>query len=149
MEPGLAIALTAAILGPLSGVIIAIVTLRGTRTTSHANQTVAEKAVVVDEKQAHNEEIAVIIEGFTQSLNNMRIDLGDTRSELASTKVELKSTRDELRATRIEHHALRTEHSELRDQVERERNEMIAHIIVLEKQVPNPPGPPTRPHWIL
>lgn len=133
------------VLGPLSGITVAWLALRGTNRKTTVDSTVAEKAVIVDEKQAHNEEISVIIEGFTQSLNNMRIDLGETRAELASTKVELASTRDELHDTRDAHNLLREEHVALRLKVELEKAEMLEHLALVEAMVPNPPGIPVRP----
>ena len=143
MDP---IVLIAAIGGPLSGIIIALVADHRSKRNLHATNQVELKTIEVCEKEAHTHEIAVIIEGFTTSLENMRTDLQDTRAELTATKTELTATREELRRTR-------EDHSKLRDRVDQsdiERDLMIRHITDLEALVPNPPGPPTRPAaWAL
>lgn len=137
MDPLTTVGLIGAIGGPLSGITIAVIADRRSKKSGEANSDVALRAVEVDEKDAHTREIAVMIEGFTASLSNLRTDLEATRERLATAEDELGQTRGEV--------------GELRKRIEkgdRERDELVAHIIELEKMVPYPPGPPTRPIWI-
>ena len=142
----ISIVTTLALFGaPISGVVIARIVdkraARGQDTQAEINL----RAVEVDEKEARSHEITVIIEGFTASMENMRRDLADTRMELTSTKEELASTREELTLTRKDQAQLRI-HVERADH---QRGEMLRHILQLESEYPTPPGPPTRPAWIL
>lgn len=137
------IAVISAIAAPLSGVVVAIIVNRRTKQERADGSTTAMKSVQVNEKEAHTHEIAVMIEGFSTSLENMRLDLADARAQSAAAHAEAASAKQEAASARAEL-------SELRIQIQwyvADRLEMIRHIVHLEDLIPTPPGPPTRPTW--
>jgi predicted nucleic acid-binding Zn-ribbon protein len=104
---------------------------------------VSEKQVTVSEKQAHTAEIAMIIDGFTESLAAVQSQLD--RAEKAYLTLDAKH--EELKQ---KHEGLVKDHETLASRIdlsERDRAQMIAHIVALEALIPNPPGPPERPKW--
>lgn len=122
--------------GPISAIIIAYIVDRRTHKTNQSSSRNSERAVEIDEKEAHTHEVSMIIEGFTQSLESLRTDLTRTQNDLKTARGEID--------------ALRTEQAEANRKIaisNRIRAEMMLHIMALEAMVPNPPGPPTRPLW--
>lgn len=137
------IGIVSAVAAPISGVVVAIIVNRRTKQERADGTTTAMRAVSVDEKEAHTHEIAVMIEGFATSLENMRLDLAEARAQSASAHAEAASARQEAASARAEL-------SELKIQLQwyvADRLEMIRHIVHLEDLIPTPPGPPTRPTW--
>lgn len=109
----------------------------------HQNDSVGVelKKVAVSERDAQTHEMTAIFEGFTLSLAavSQRAQNAETSAAAAhdrATKAEEKAEASEKRAD---------EQDKRIDQVQRERSILVDHIIALEKMVPNPPGPPTRP----
>lgn len=135
----------ALILGPVSGIVVAVVVDRRSKRGQEQNTDVALRTVRVDEREAHNHEVAIIIDGFTASLSNMRADLDRAVSESRGLKDELRGQSAEI--------------LELREKIDKAEalaavqaghiSELVSHITDLEALVPNPPGPPTRPQWVL
>jgi septal ring factor EnvC (AmiA/AmiB activator) len=140
MTPNEWASLAGGIGGPVSGIVIALIVWARSRRDTDATTAVAEKGVRVDERQAHTAEVAMIIDGFTESLAAVRSELKDARTELSDA-------RDELKDAAAKYDGLRQEHDALKEQVDMERAAMITHIEALENLIPNPPGPPERPKW--
>lgn len=133
----------AAILTPILSIIGTIITVRRMRRADKAAQETAIATVKVSEQNAHTQEVEMIISGFTGSLT--------------AVNAELKRTQDAYGALSEKYGVLGEKYDKLERQYDqlltevridrRERQEMVDHIQVLEEQVPNPPGPPTRPVW--
>lgn len=133
MTPEQILTLIAAVGGPLSGVLIAVISNRRSRQQINHENDVAKATVRVDEKDAHTREIAMILDGYTavNTALNKSLERTETGLHDCSEKFE------ELEA--------RFEEYERRSQAE--RLEMIEHIKRLEQLIPYPPGPPERPAW--
>ncbi|MDQ7877381.1 hypothetical protein Q9R08_05255 [Microbacterium sp. QXD-8] len=129
-------AIVGGILSPFLAIGAAVLASVFSRRTGREQNQTSERAVQVDEKEAHTAEIAMIIDGFSASLKQAQADLGGARTEL-------REARDELA------HALQ-DNAALRRRVVgygKQLREMLFHILALELLVPNPPGPPSRPDW--
>jgi outer membrane murein-binding lipoprotein Lpp len=139
----LLIALVAGIGGPASGIAVAVIADRRSKREHPTAVDVSQKTVKVSEREAATHEIAVIIDGFNTSMTNLRADVTAAREDSATARAEAREAREE-------HGLLKEKHEALTDRVEtseRERAEMIRHIVALENLIPNPPGPPPRPDW--
>jgi hypothetical protein len=110
--------------GPASGIVIALI-------VNHRNKQTTVATVGVSEKEAHTHEIAMIIDGFTESL--------------AAVRSELKATTEKNVVIEKKYDAL----AERFDRAEHREQLMRRHIVALEELIPNPPGPPARPDWNL
>lgn len=89
---------------------------------------VALSQVNVSEKDANTRQFEAIVEGFTQSLTAAR-----TEAERANTRAGALETRlDNLERERAVEHI-----------------QIVEHLTKLEMLVPNPPGPPPRPTWLV
>lgn len=152
MSPLEIIGLVAAIGGPISGVVVAIIVDRRSKHSGRTATEVAMAEVEVSEKQAHNQEIAVIIDGFTASISGLRVDVADARAEAAAARADAAAARKDYQTLRERHDKLSESHEALKFQMEARtilEQEMLRHIVALEQEFPNPPGPPTRPQWKL
>lgn len=129
---------------PLAGVVVALIVDRRTKMRNSMEGTVAERSVKVEEREAYNHEVAIIIEGFTASLERTDKELARALARIEQSETSHRITREELKDTQIEVKELRLKH----EQNDRQRAEMIRHIQALEALVPTPPGPPTRPYWL-
>lgn len=129
---------------PLAGVVVALIVDRRTKMRNSMEGTVAERSVKVEEREAYNHEVAIIIEGFTASLERTDKELARALERIEQSETSHRITREELKDTQIEVKELRLKH----EQNDRQRAEMIRHIQALEALVPTPPGPPTRPYWL-
>lgn len=127
------LALIAAIGGPLSGILIAVISNRRSNRVVSTEQTVAKASVRVDEKDAHTREIAVILDGYTavNSALNKSLERAETGLSDCGQKYD----------------ALEHRFEEYEASARRMQNEMISHIRNLEDLIPTPPGPPERPAW--
>ena len=151
MTPLEIIQLVGGIGGPVGGVAIAAIVYAQTRKGSKDSTNVANRAVKVDEKEAHTAEINMIFEGFTASIATLTEDNRRFKEEKNQHAKELAEERAARKKMEREIAQMRQDMGVLHERVtkgERERTEMIHHITVLEKQVPNPPGPPKRPAWV-
>jgi chromosome segregation ATPase len=137
MDVGLILGLIGGVGGPISGIIVAIIANHRNKKTAQADSQIADKGVRVTERDSHTREIAMIIDGFTESLASVREELKDTRSRYDGLTLRYSelAAKHEILAKKVE-------------TSEAQRAEMIAHIVELEAIVPNPPGPPTRPNWL-
>jgi hypothetical protein len=150
MSPLEIIGIIAAVAAPISGIVVAIIVDQRTKrkglteAENAENATAATLAAIeVDEKEAHNHEVAIIIEGFTSSLQNLRAEISDTRLQLAEAREMQRQDREARIKLENEVYELKAhQRQDLRDKAE-----MMRHILDLEKLVPTPPGPPTRPQW--
>lgn len=118
------------VLGPISGIVVAIIVDNRSKKKAQADATVAERTVGVQEDEAYNHRIAVMIEGFTQAQART-----DKELNRAIEKIEKQEGEIEALHARI-------------DESDKHKEELVRHIVALEKQVPNPPGPIPRPAWI-
>lgn len=132
--------LIAAIGGPISGILIAILSNSRSKKQVGEEQTVARAAVRVDEKDAHTREIAVILDGYTAV--NTALNKSLERAETGLTDCSEKYDALERRFEESEQRARERERYEAAL-----RLDLIEHIQALEALVPSPPGPPERPTW--
>lgn len=148
-NPGELIGLVGAVSLPLSGVIVAIIAkIRSDKpadppakpvahdTMSAAEISVRKTLAATSEKEAHNAEISIIIEGFTASMEALRLTVADARLESSEAKMEATSARADVTKLR-----------QTMDAMAEQREELIDHIQALEALIPSPPGPPPRPAW--
>lgn len=90
-------------------------------------------------------EMDVAFDGLTSNINSMSEQLKELRGELRDAKADARRTQDELNTTRSDLRRLETQVSDLRV----ERLHFLSHISLLESLVPSPPGPPTRPVFMI
>lgn len=131
----------AAILTPLGSILASILTVRAMRKRDDAAAGTADRQVDVSEKDAHTKELEMLFSAFGASQESLS-------NELARVVKTQEALNEKHAALEKKHEALKEEHEQFREQHYREREEMIDHIVDLERLVPNPPGPPSRPSWM-
>lgn len=132
--------LVAAIGGPLSGILIAVISNSRSKRQVEVEQHTTRAAVRVDEKDAHTREIAVILDGYTAV--NTALNKSLERAETGLIDCSGKYDALEKRFEEAERH------NEERERYNAAlRLDLIQHIQALEALVPSPPGPPDRPAW--
>lgn len=100
----------------LSGVVTLIVLKVNTKTAKETTSA----TISVQAQEADTHEFTAIIAGYKGSLEEVKSELATARSELHALKGRL-------------------------DYLEIDNNTLITHLELLERMVPNPPGPPPRP----
>lgn len=96
-------------------------------------------------KNGHTQEMEVAFDGLTANINSLQEQLKDIRTELRDTKTDARRTVDDLTTTQRDLRRLEGVVSNLRV----ERAAFLVHISALEALVPNPPGAPPRPVWMI
>lgn len=135
------IGVLAAILAPIGAIVGSILTYRTMRKRDDAAAGTADRQVDVSEKDAHTRELEMLFSAFGASQKS----LSDELARVVENQKVQNAKHTELDR---KHETLKKEYEEFREQHYREREEMIDHIVDLERLVPNPPGPPTRPSWM-
>lgn len=114
-----------------------------TRKTGKEDVNVKRDAVEVSEKDASTRGASMALEALTEGLRELRTELGEEklkgteRDKTIAAQAQTIEAADTRMAAQDEKIAY----------LERLVPEMIAHIEVLEKMVPDPPGVPNRPQW--
>lgn len=105
---------------------------------SKRSHKVSTQQVSISEKEANTHQFQAIVEGFTQSMAviSNRATVAEAQAQKATEQAERANNRAEALENRL-------------DVMERERTDIIAHLGVVELMVPNPPGPPPRPPWLI
>jgi len=125
----------------LIGVVITAIVQR---LNARGSQRVAEAGVSISETEADTHQFQVIIEGFSKSLEavSKRADAAEAKAKEAEAVAEsAKSKADaaEVKANKLSRRVR---------SLENQRTDAIEHVLILERLVPNPPGPPERPFWM-
>jgi hypothetical protein len=87
----------------------------------------------VGKQEATTHEFDAMRQGFVDSMADLREQLKEQKEEARLDREEAKRKHDEL-AQRVA-------------TLETEKYEMLNHVKILEKLVPDPPGVPIRPAW--
>lgn len=127
----------AAFLTPVLAFVSGILAVLVMRNRDKRAAGTADRQVEVSEKDSHTKEVEMIFSGFTSTLKSQ----GEQLARLTQEQKESSQKYDDLYE---KYETLCEENREFRTQ----RDEMIEHIIDLERLVPNPPGPPLRPTWM-
>lgn len=135
------VGVAAAILAPFGSILASVLTYRTMRKRDDAAAGTADRQVDVSEKDAHTKELEMLFSAFGASQESLS-------NELARVVKAQEAQNEKHAALERKHEELKGQHEKFREQHYREREEMIDHIIDLERLVPNPPGPPTRPAWM-
>lgn len=110
--------------------------------TARMTNRVSTKQVQISETEANTRQFQAIVEGFTQSLAavSARAQSAEERAGKAEASSKLANDRAETLEGRLDDVEREREH---------ERAELINHLNKVELLVPNPPGPPPRPPWLV
>lgn len=121
--------LISAILLPLSGILVAVITYKRSKRAQLADAAVTDKSLDVKEREADTNYWSALVRGLTDQVMvvNDLYKESEKRHERSEAKYETLEKR-------------------LNDEVSL-KQEMMAHIMQLEDLIPNPPGPPRRP-WL-
>lgn len=132
------LALLAVIATPVGGVLGAILKGIYDRRNTRDHKVVATQT-------GHTQEMEVAFEGLTANLNSLQEQLKEMRGDVRVAKEDARRTSDDLYTTRTDLRRLESEVADLRV----ERAAFLIHIGTLESLIPNPPGPPARPIWMI
>lgn len=115
MDWPLFLSVSALVIGPLSGVGVAMVGARASR--KNTSETVAPA-----EHDANTREFTELRAAYAEALrqSNEQYDRLESRFNDLETKFAAQRSTQE---------------------------QMVQHIVALERLIPNPPGPPARPYW--
>lgn len=123
------ITLVGAIGGPLSGIVVAWITIYRSKREKRESLQVTDKSLDIQEQEADTHYWSEIVRGFQE-----QVQVVTDLYAASERKVNSLETRYDKLEKRFE-------------DGEKTKQEMLAHIISLEGLVPNPPGPPRRP-WL-
>ena len=101
--------------------------------------------VKVQVRTGHTQEMEVAFDGLTANLNSLQEQLKIMREDVKEAKADARRNADDLYKTRGDLRLLETTVAGLRV----ERAAFLAHIGILEALIPDPPGAPSRPHWMV
>jgi hypothetical protein len=120
MDWSLVLSIGAIIVGPLSGVLVAVI-------ANHRSKKTEDAQVDVQKDANSNQLVSVLIEGFTEQVRLVNASNEGLRLQVKA----LEDKNNQLEKRLDERDALKII--------------MLAHIGELEKMIPTPPGPPKRP----
>lgn len=121
-----------------------------TRRTGKEDVDVKRDAVEVNEKDASTRGASMALEALTEGLRELRTELGEQKVKSTAQDVVIASqaaTIAVLEENRVASDTRMATQDAKIEYLERLVPEMVAHIELLEKLIPDPPGIPSRPIW--
>lgn len=135
---------TAAFLTPVLAFVTAFLGVNAMRNRDKHAAGNADRQVNISEKDSHTKEVEMIFSGFSSTLKAQGEQLARLTQEQKESGQKYDELSDKYDDLSKKYEILSEENRVFRVQ----RDEMLEHILDLERLVPNPPGPPLRPTWM-
>jgi hypothetical protein len=115
---------------PAFGLIVAAIALTGVLVTAFKGRKTGKETNEISEKDANTRATEQLTEMFTAGLAEIRLELEESKKSASKLKVQVEDQQKQIIVA------------------SQQQQELIKHILELERLVPTPPGAPPRPEFM-